>query len=177
MFVQENENGLIYMRSDILPFRHLFSTRFGGVSEGEFASLNILGGKGDRPENVRENFTRIAAVLGAGPDDCAVTKQVHGNAVRIVGESDRHVCLSTVPYEADGIVTATRGMPLFCAAADCIPVLLCDPDNGVVAAVHCGWRSSAGDILKNALEAMCSLGARDQYLAERRHRRPFCPAQ
>ncbi len=159
MFVQENENGLIYMRSDILPFRHLFSTRFGGVSEGEFASLNILGGKGDRPENVRENFTRIAAVLGAGPDDCAVTKQVHGNTVRIVGESDRHVCLSTVPYEADGIVTATPGMPLFCAAADCIPVLLCDPDNAVVAAVHCGWRSSAGDILKNALEAMCSLGA------------------
>ena len=59
MFVQENENGLIYMRSDILPFRHLFSTRFGGVSEGEFASLNILGGKGDRPENVGKTIPAL----------------------------------------------------------------------------------------------------------------------
>ena len=159
MFFEENRNGLIYMRSTLIDFPHLFSTRFGGVSEGDFASLNTLSKKGDKPENVRENFRRIAAVLGAGPDDCAVTKQVHGNAVRIVNESDRHACLSTVPYEADGIVTAAEGLPVFCFTADCVPVLLCDPVSGVVAAVHCGWRSSVGDILKNALEAMASLGA------------------
>ena len=159
MYVQENDNNLISMHTDIIPMRHLFTTRYGGVSEGDFATLNILSGKGDKPENVRENFRRIAALLGAGPDDCAVTKQVHGNTVRIVDESDRHVCLSEVPYEADGIVTAVPGLPIFCFTADCVPVLLCDPDSRVIAAVHCGWRSSVGDILKNALEAMASLGA------------------
>ena len=159
MFVQENENNLIYMRSDVLPLRHLFSTRFGGVSEGELATLNLLSSKGDRPENVYENFRRVAALLGAGPDDCAVTKQVHGNTVRTVGLSDRHVCLSPVPYEADGVVTAVPGLPIFCFTADCVPVLLCDPENRVIGAVHCGWRSSVGDILNNALEAMAALGA------------------
>ena len=159
MFIQEKENSLVYMRSTLIPFRHLFSTRYGGVSRGEFATLNLLSGKGDDPENVYENYSRVAAFLGAGPDDCAVTRQVHGNTVRIVDENDKHRCLDPVPYEADGIVTAVPGLPIFCYTADCAPVLLCDPEARVIAAVHCGWRSSASDILKNALEAMASLGA------------------
>ena len=147
------------MRSTVLPARHAFLTRFGGVSKGPFESLNLSYGRGDTAENVRENYRRATALMGAEIDACAVTRQVHGNAVRIVTAADRHVCLSDVPYEADGIVTAERGLPLFCFAADCIPALLQDPEAGVVGAVHCGWRSSAADILKNALEQMERLGA------------------
>ena len=40
-----------------------------------------------------------------------------------------------------------------------MPVLLWDSEGRAIGAVHCGWRSSVGDILKNALEAMGSLGA------------------
>ena len=159
MFLENNENGLVYMTSDLLPFRHMFTTRYGGVSTGHLASLNLIGGHGDRPENIRENFTRVTALLGVGPDDCCVTKQVHGNVVRIVTKADRHVCLSEVPYEADGIVTAEPGLPVFCFTADCVPVLLCDPVHKVVGAVHCGWRSSVADILGNAVAAMRTLGA------------------
>ena len=159
MFLENNVNGLVYMTSDCLPYRHLFTTRYGGVSTGHLASLNLIGGHGDQPKNIRENFTRVAALLNVGPDDCCVTKQVHGNAVRIVTKTDRHVCLSEVPYEADGIVTAEPGLPIFCFTADCTPVLLCDPVHEVIGAIHCGWRSSTADILGNAVEAMCSLGA------------------
>ena len=159
MFLENNENGLVYMTSDLLPFRHMFTTRYGGVSTGHLASLNLIGGHGDRPENIRENFTRVAALLGKGPDDCCVTKQVHGNVVRAVTGADRHVCLSEVPYEADGIVTAEAGLPVFCFTADCVPVLLCDPVHKVVGAIHCGWRSSVADILGNAVAAMRTLGA------------------
>ena len=159
-FVEENQDGLIYMRSTVLPARHAFTTRFGGVSSGPFASLNLGSNRGDDPEAVRENYRRIAALMGAGIDGCAVTKQVHGNTVRVVTGADRHVCMSKVPYEADGIVTAERGLPLFCFTADCIPALLLDPEASVAAAVHCGWRSSAADILKNAVEQMERLGAR-----------------
>ena len=159
MFFEVNENGLVYMRSDLLPYRHAFTTRFGGVSTGYLTSLNLVSGHGDAPENIRENFTRVAALMGAGPDDCAVTKQVHGNVVRTVTAADRHVCLSPVPYEADGVVTATPELPLFCFTADCVPLLLADPVHRVVGAVHCGWRSSVADIVKNALDAMCALGA------------------
>ena len=160
MFTEQNENGLIYMTSMVIPARHAFTTRFGGVSEGPFASLNLGSNRGDDPEAVRENYRRVAALMGAGPDGCAVTKQVHGNVVRIVTEADRHICLSTVPYEADGIVTKVKGLPLFCFTADCVPVLLLDPAAQVAGAVHCGWRSSVADILSNALGQMESLGAR-----------------
>lgn len=160
MFKEINKDGLIFMCSDKIQARHGFTTRFGGVSRGELASLNLGSNRGDDPEAVRENYRRICAAFGAGIDDCAVTKQVHGAEVRIVTEADRHVCMSAVPYEADGIVTKVKGLPIFCFVADCVPVLLHDPAAGVAAAVHCGWRSSVADILGNALEKMVSLGAK-----------------
>ena len=159
MFIEENDNGLIYMRSDVIGAKHAFTTRHGGVSRGEFASLNLGSNRGDDPEAVRENYRRVCALFGVDENGACVTHQVHKADVRIVTAADRHVCLSPTPYEADGIVTAEWGLPLFCFTADCVPVLLWDAQNRAAGAVHCGWRSSAGDILRNAVEAMCSLGA------------------
>ena len=158
-FVEHNENGLVYMTSTVSPARHAFTTRYGGVSTGYLSSLNLISGHGDDPENVRENFRRVAALMGVGVDECAVTNQVHKNVVRLVDERDRHVCMSKVPYEADGIATAAKGLPLFCFTADCVPVLLCSRDSAAAAAVHCGWRSSVGDILGEAVKRLRSLGA------------------
>ncbi len=163
-FIEHNENGLVYMTSTLIPARHAFTTRFGGVSTGYLSSLNLISGHGDEPENIRENFRRVAALMGAGVDECAVTKQVHKNVVRLVDEQDRHVCLTNVPYEADGIATATKGLPLFCFTADCVPVLLCSRDASAAAAVHCGWRSSVGDILGEAVKQLRALGAETEDL-------------
>ena len=162
MFLENNKDGLIYMSSDKIGTMHAFTTRFGGVSEGIFSSFNLGSNRGDEPEKVRENYRRLCELFGVGIDDCAVTKQVHENVVRIVDKNDRHVCMSNVPYEADGIVTKERGLPIICMIADCVPVLLWDKENSVIGAIHCGWRSSVGDILKNAVEAMVSLGAKPE---------------
>ena len=159
-FVQNEKDGLIYMSSDILPVFNAFSTRYGGVSTGQFESLNLSVSRGDSPENVRENYRRFTALAGVGIDDCVVTRQVHGNEVKTVDASNRHKALSDTPFEADGLVTCERKLPLICFTADCIPVLLCDPVAGVIAAVHCGWRSSAADILGRAVEKMTGLGAK-----------------
>ena len=158
-FRENDSKGLIYMTSDVIKAHHAFTTRYGGVSTGGLSSLNLGSNRGDDPEAVRENYRRVCELMGVGIDDCAVTKQVHGNVVRVVDENDKHVCMSSVPYEADGIVTNVKGMPIMCFVADCVPVLLCDEKNSVAAAVHCGWRSSVTDILKEAVEKMCSLGA------------------
>lgn len=159
MFSENNKNGLIYMTSSVIPARHLFTTRYGGVSTGDYASLNLGSNRGDAQENVAENYRRVAAILGAGKDDCAVTKQVHGTEVRVVTSADKHICGSKTPYEADGLVTTERGLPILCFVADCVPALLCDAEHGVIAAVHCGWRSSVADILGVTVEKMCTLGA------------------
>ena len=161
-FTENNHNGLIYMSSDKIGARHAFTTRYGGVSTGIFSSLNLGSNRGDDPEAVRENYRRVCELMGVGIDDMAVTQQVHKADVRIVTSADKHVCMSHVPYEADGIVTSERGLPIMCMVADCVPVLLYDGEHSAAGAIHCGWRSSVGDILKNALDAMASLGAKAQ---------------
>lgn len=161
-FKENNKDGLIYMSSDIIGARHAFTTRYGGVSKGGFSSLNLGANRGDDPEAVRENYRRLCTLMGVGIDAMAVTNQVHGNEVRVVTENDRHVCMSKVPYEADGLVTNVKGLPILCMVADCVPVLLWDGEHSVAGAIHCGWRSSVNDILKNALDKMKGLGAKSE---------------
>ena len=160
MLREVTEQGILCMTSDLLGTKNYFSTRQGGVSIGEFSSMNLGSNRGDDPEAVRENYTRLCALFGAGPNDACVTKQVHGTAVKTVTSKDAHICMSKVPYEADGLVTGEKGLLLFCFTADCIPALLSDTEGKAVAAVHCGWRSSVGDILGNAVSAMEQLGVK-----------------
>lgn len=154
-----HRNGVVYMTAPTIPVRHAFSTRLGGVSTGTLASLNLGSNRGDEPENVFRNYDLLGEATGIPVRHMAFTKQVHGGEVRIVSEADVHVFGSPVLYEADGLVTDVPGLALICFTADCVPVLLCDAVHGVIAVVHCGWRSSVADILGNALEKMCALGA------------------
>lgn len=158
-FVENSINGLAFMTAPNIGACHAFTTRIGGVSTGSLESLNLGEHRGDAPENVRENYRRVCTAAGLNADSMAFTRQVHGAEVRIVTSADRHELMTAVPYEADGVVTAEKGLTLVCFSADCVPVLLWDGLHGVAGAVHCGWRSSVADILAAAVGKMCLLGA------------------
>ena len=157
-------NGVVYMTAPTLRAKHGFSTRCGGVSTGYLASLNLGSNRGDEPERVFRNYDLLGEAVGIDVRHMAFTKQVHGSVVRVASEADVHEFGTNVPYEADGLVTNVPGLALICFTADCVPVLLCDDVHGVIAAVHCGWRSSVADILKNAVEKMCALGAQPEHI-------------
>lgn len=157
---ERSSGGITYMAAETIPARHAFTTRQGGVSGGAYESLNLGENRGDKPENVRDNYRRLGAALGFDARRTVLARQVHGAGVRLVSESDSHELFSPVPYEADGLVTNVPGLALIVFTADCAPVLLCDPIVGVIAAVHCGWRGTAGDILGAAADKMLGLGAR-----------------
>lgn len=159
-FTQHNQNGLVYLTAPTISCTHAFTTRFGGVSEGIWESLNLGENRGDAPEKVRENYRRLGEALDFAPEKLVFTRQVHTDIVRTVTAADAHALFTPVPYEADGLVTNQRDLPLIIFIADCVPVLLCDPVHGVIGAVHCGWRSSVMDILGKAVPAMEALGAR-----------------
>lgn len=158
-FSEMSYQGLVFMTAPTIPFPHCFTTRWGGVSTGLLDSLNLGENRGDSEENVRENYRRVFGALGLPEQKPCFTKQVHENVVRIVTEADRRELFSPFLYEADGIVTNVKNLPLFCFTADCVPVLLCDPDAGVAGAIHCGWRSTAKDILGVAVSKMTEIGA------------------
>lgn len=129
--------------------RHGFSTRLGGVSGGYCASLNLRGGgpEPDRPENVRENYRRFCEALGADVHDLVLSRQVHQDAVRHVTAADRGKGLFTpADYAADALVTDESGLHLMVFSADCIILLLYDPESRSIGAVHAGWRGTALDL-------------------------------
>lgn len=158
-FTEQNKLGVSFMTADTISARHAFTTRLGGVSEGIFASMNLSTGRGDEEWRVRENYRRLGEATGIDTERMAFTRQVHKADVRIATLADIHELYTNVPYEADGLVTNVPGLALICFTADCVPVLLHDPVHGVIAAVHCGWRSSVADILCRTVRSMCALGA------------------
>ncbi|MEG0778585.1 MAG: peptidoglycan editing factor PgeF [Oscillospiraceae bacterium] len=158
-FAEISYKELMFMQAPTIPYTHCFTTRWGGVSEGRLTSLNLGENRGDSEENVRENYRRLLEALALPEQNFCFTRQVHKNEVRIVTDADRRELYTPFLYEADGIVTNVKGLPLICFTADCVPVLLCDPEAGVVGAIHCGWRSTVADILGVAVSKMISLGA------------------
>jgi len=152
-------NGLTYMESDVLGTRHAFTTRFGGVSEGIYASLNLGANRGDEPERVRENYRLIGKALSIAPERLVFSRQVHEAEVRLVTAQDSQGDLfAPTPYAADGLVTVEKDVPLIIFTADCIPVLLSDPAAGVIGAVHAGWRGTVLDIVGIAVKKMKAAG-------------------
>lgn len=133
------------------------------MSEGVFASLNLGQNRGDSDENVIANWRLFGAAAGIPTERFVYGKQVHGANVRVVGPADAYpICDAAVWEPADGYVTNVPGLPLAVFTADCAPLLLHDSAAGVAAALHCGWRSTAADIMGVAVEKMCALGAHAQ---------------
>lgn len=159
-FAEISYKEIMYMKAPAISCTHGFSTRWGGVSEGCLESLNLGENRGDSERNVRENYRRFLEAIGLPEQGLCFTRQVHKNEVRIVTEADRRELFTAFEYEADGIVTNVKGLPLICFTADCVPVLLCDVKAGVAGAIHCGWRSTVADILGVAVAKMTQLGAK-----------------
>jgi YfiH family protein len=138
-----------------LRVRRVVTTRAGGASTAPYDSFNLGGHVGDEPSSVAVNRKRLASELGLGEDRLAWMEQVHGRMATIVDGSE------TAPAEAtDALVTAEPGLALVVLVADCVPILLSEPEAGVVAAVHAGRVGARVGVVPAAIEAMVSLGAR-----------------
>lgn len=134
---------------------HGFSTRLGGVSPAPMDSLNLGANRGDDPANVRENFTRFCAAIGADPNALVKNHQIHSNQVRPVTRADVMDCPEAPgTYEADGLITVEPGVCLTIFSGDCIPILLYDPVRRCAAAAHAGWRGTAAKIAAWTAAAM-----------------------
>ena len=67
--------------------------------------------------------------------------------------------------EADGLTTACRGLVLTVASADCVPLVLFDPDRPAGAVIHAGWRGTRSRIVRGGVEALRrSFGCRPEGL-------------
>ncbi|MFM8350029.1 MAG: polyphenol oxidase family protein [Actinomycetales bacterium] len=93
---------------------------------------------------------RLANLVGA--HNAAVTGSVHGARVAVVRQAG-------VAQGCDAIVTEQMNLALVALAVDCVPVVLADPDRGLVAAVHCGWRGLTAGVVTEAVSSLVANGA------------------
>ncbi|MDZ4202613.1 MAG: peptidoglycan editing factor PgeF [Gallionella sp.] len=124
--------------------RTLQTTRLGGFSAAPYASLNLGGHVGDDPLAVARNRNSLNLLL---PSEPVWLEQVHGTAV---AEADSAGCLVT----ADACIARHRASVCVVMTADCLPILLCDEQGGVVGAVHAGWRGLCDGVIEATVHAM-----------------------
>ncbi len=140
-----------YQAIEILSFNNkllaIESTRWGGISIQPYSSLNLGAFTNDHKEAVQRNKEILYSDLGINGDQIASSFQCHGNEVLNVIEPGY--------YEGfDALITNKKDIFLQILVADCTPILLFDPQNEVVAAIHAGWRGTANNIVQNTLEKM-----------------------
>jgi YfiH family protein len=133
-----------------IPIFHGFFGREGGVSTGIHGSLNCSL-KTDSLENVLENRRRIVSCYGQPLKNLMLLRQIHGRQAIIVNEVMPEV-------KADAMVTCKKNIVLGLQTADCMPILLYSPE-GVIGAVHGGWKSLVGDIAEHTVRKMVQCGA------------------
>jgi YfiH family protein len=142
---------------------HAFTTRFGGVSEGNFAELNLgmqmekaAMGEETGERNHRINYGIIASALHRKPEDVVISWQTHTSNVRKVTAEDAGKGLTRERdyRDVDALITNVPGLLLTTLHADCTPLLFIDPVHRAVGAAHSGWRGTVRKTGAETLRAM-----------------------
>lgn len=128
-----------------------FTDRHGGVSDPPYDSLD-LGRRPGREHDLERNLALVAAELGA--DGFATMRQVHSaDVVEVRGPGH-------VERPCDALVTTVPGVGLCARVGDCVPVVLADVDNAVLAVAHAGRTGIVAGVVPAAMMAMYDRGAR-----------------
>ena len=145
--------------SEINFVNHAFSTRLGGVSEGEFTSMNLACNRGDSPENVTENYKRICESAGFEFESLTASAQDHNTYVRAVTSENKGggIYKPRDMASVDALVTNENGITLVTYYADCTPLFFVDVKNKAIGLAHAGWRGTVGRIGEKVIEKMTEL--------------------
>ncbi len=150
-----NNNGIRYYSFDIFPssVKQAVFTRQGGISPAPWNSLNVGGTVGDDADRVRENRARSFAALERPFSSLFDVWQVH-SADAVFADAPRPPDVEHA--KADIIFTDKPKVTLYMRFADCVPILLYDPQKGVVGLAHAGWLGTVRGVSSAAVRAMAA---------------------
>ncbi len=152
MSTKQNETLFLAFQelSEYEDIKHLSTTRIGGYSEGKYAGFNIGLNVNDQPAHVAKNREILAQALDVDQNRLIFPGQTHSDNVGLVKKD-----VDNFP-ETDALITNEKGFVLCVQTADCVPVLLYDPINKVIAAIHSGWKGTAQKIVSKTIETLVS---------------------
>jgi len=144
----------------LVNIKHGYFGTHGGVSKTPYDSLNVSFAVGDNDADVHKNLDIIATHIGSTNENLCLVKQTHStNVISVTSPASRNN-----RAEADGMVTAIKGLALGIQTADCGPVLFADPKNEIIGGCHAGWKGAVGGIVSNTIDEMIKLGSDRQHI-------------
>lgn len=136
---------------NLLKFKditHFSTTRTGGFSKNHLASFNLGYTVGDEPKNATQKLNLLAGVLDIEKEQMVSPKQTHSKNIGVV-TSAKDIFPNT-----DALITNVAGICIFVRTADCVPILLYDPVQKAIAAIHSGWKSTLQEISRHTIDRM-----------------------
>ena len=135
---------------------HGFSTRYGGVSDGIYKSMNLSFSQGDDERRVLKNHGIMAKTMGVELADMVYSHQTHTtNVLRVTKEhAGMGFTVTRNFHDVDGFVTDVPGLMLVTAYADCVPLYFADTRLHVIGLSHSGWRGTVNNMAQATVDKM-----------------------
>ncbi|NLO69704.1 MAG: peptidoglycan editing factor PgeF [Porphyromonadaceae bacterium] len=145
--------------SQFTGISHFSTTRFGGVSSGNYESLNLGLYSGDSNKNINENFERLCSEINVRREQIYLPFQSHENRVLCIDEDfskETKEAQDKLLNGVDALITRLPEKLIGVTTADCVPILVYDPVTKSVGAAHAGWRGTRGRIAEKMVAAMAA---------------------
>lgn len=146
-----SKNGLRYFQFESLDVRHAVFSRHGGVSPEPWNSLNVGGSVGDEIENIRENRLRSFDALDCKPESMFDVWLVHSADVVY---ADVPTPEGADVQKSDIVLTDKPELTLYMRFADCVPIMVYDPQKNVIGISHAGWMGTLKDVAGVTINSM-----------------------
>ena len=129
---------------------HCFFSKNGGYSSGIYSSLNCGYGSKDSRRNIEKNLDYVANIMNVKKNNIILMNQTHSNKVIVIDDSNKHI----QRVNSDALVTRQKKIAISVLTADCVPILIYDEVNQIIASIHAGWKGALSGIVENTLNAI-----------------------
>lgn len=133
--------------------KHCFFSRNGGVSKKIYSSLNCGLGSKDVKENILNNLSVVSKKIEVDKNNLFTMNQAHSNKVVIINEDNK----DTKQVTADALITNIKGIAISVLTADCVPILVYEKINCIVACIHAGWKGAVNGIIENTFNQIINM--------------------
>jgi len=134
--------------------KHFFFSKNGGVSKDIYKSLNCGLGSNDNENNVISNLAIVAEKINVTKNNLFLMNQTHSNKVVTINENNKNI----QRINADALITKIENIAISVLTADCVPILIYEEVNHIIACIHAGWRGAVNGIIKNTINEIVSMG-------------------
>jgi YfiH family protein len=139
--------------------KHCFFSKNGGVSKELYNSLNCGLGSGDKKENVLKNLSIVSKKMGVDKNNLYTMSQTHSNKVVIINKNNQDI----KRVDSDALITNIKNISISVLTADCVPILIYEKINNVVACIHAGWKGAINGIVENTFNKMMRLNENNNF--------------